>query len=92
MESTTEKGSISTEQENQGQTEPDSVETSSPWPWVGITSAITVTVTVIVIGFIVWRLRKSSSSRRADRDSMGSDACEVEHMNHNLLANSNAAS
>ncbi|KAK7127051.1 hypothetical protein R3I94_018286 [Phoxinus phoxinus] len=77
MEST--KGSISTEQENQGETELDSVETSSLGLWVGITSAITVTV--IVIGFIVWRIRKSSSSRRADRDRMGSDAREVEHMN-----------
>ncbi|XDV22128.1 hypothetical protein PO909_027087, partial [Leuciscus waleckii] len=70
-ESTAEKRSISTEQENQGETEPDSVETSSPWLWVGI--ALVIIVTVIVIGFIVaWWKRKNSSSRRTDRHDKSS--------------------
>ncbi|XDV22133.1 hypothetical protein PO909_027092, partial [Leuciscus waleckii] len=81
-ESTAEKVTISTEQENQGETEPDSVETSSPSLWVGIATGIIFIVIVIVIGFIVvWRIRKNSSSRRTDRHDMSSDAHEVEHMN-----------
>ncbi|CAM4654772.1 unnamed protein product [Leuciscus chuanchicus] len=76
IESTAEKVTISTEQENQGETEPDSV--SSPSLWVGIATVIIVTVIVIVI---VYLRKKSSSSRRADRHDMGTDAHEVEHMN-----------
>ncbi|XDV22138.1 hypothetical protein PO909_027097, partial [Leuciscus waleckii] len=65
-ESTAEKGTISTDQENQGETEPDSVETSSPSLWVVIV-LVTVIVIVIVIGFIVaCRIRNNSRSRRAD--------------------------
>ncbi|XP_077083196.1 uncharacterized protein LOC143736344 [Siphateles boraxobius] len=69
MESTAEKGTvstiISTEQENQGETEPDSVETSSLWLWVGIASVIIVTVTVI--GFIVaWRIRTQAVVGQTD--------------------------
>jgi len=52
-ESTAEKGTESTEQEKQGETELDSVETSSPSLWVGIASVIIVIVTVIA--FIVAR-------------------------------------
>ncbi|XP_056125765.1 uncharacterized protein LOC130103541 isoform X2 [Rhinichthys klamathensis goyatoka] len=79
MESTAGKRTVSTEQEKQGETELNSVETSSPWLWVGIASVFIV----IVIGFIVaWRIRKNSSSRRADRHDMGSDAHEVEPMNN----------
>ncbi|XP_077082918.1 uncharacterized protein LOC143736169 [Siphateles boraxobius] len=78
-ESTAGKGTVS-KQENQGETEPDSVETSSLWLWVGIASVIIVTVTVI--GFIVaWWIRKKSSSRRTDIHNMGSDDHEDEHMN-----------
>ncbi|XP_077082907.1 CD276 antigen homolog isoform X2 [Siphateles boraxobius] len=72
-ESTAEKGTVSTEKENQG----DSVETSLLWLSVGIASVIIV----IVIGFIVaWWIRKNSSCRRTDRHDM-SDAHELEHMN-----------
>ncbi|XDV22142.1 hypothetical protein PO909_027100 [Leuciscus waleckii] len=72
MESTAGTVTISTEQENQGETEPDSVETSSLSLWVGIASGIIVTV--IVIGCIAWRIRKNSRSRRTDRHDMSYDA------------------
>ncbi|XP_067254661.1 myelin-oligodendrocyte glycoprotein-like [Chanodichthys erythropterus] len=78
-ESTAEKGTISTEQENQGTTKPSSVWIPSPWLWGGIVFSIVIVILiVIVIGFILVYLRKKSSSNlSAGGHSMSSDAHEV---------------
>ncbi|KAK9967720.1 hypothetical protein ABG768_002097 [Culter alburnus] len=77
-ESTAEKGTISTGQENQGTTKPSSVWISSPLLWSGIVFG---TVIFIVIGLILVYLRKKSSSNlSAGRHNMSSDAHEVENI------------